>query len=571
MSATNRPYTTHPLEVQNSMIHLAETDTLAFALTKAVEQYPDNAWISVPANPDREYWPTGFDLSFSQAAAEIEALMQAWKAAGYGPGHRVALHLENRPEHLLHKMALNSLGVCIVPINRDYLAGEIAYLVDHARVDVVLHLDKHAGMLRQVLACTSHEPKTIALEHFLDSPPPAVRPPPYQDVHASLPASILYTSGTTGRPKGCVLSHRYELAAGAWYARQGHMASIRCGNERLYNPLPLFHVNASILSFVCMMLTGNCQIVPDRFQTQRWWPEVCESRATIVHYLGVIIPMLLKQPSGPWDRAHQVRFGYGAGVEPQLHREFEDRFGFPLLEIWGMTEIVRTLVDNEAPRQVGTRAFGRAQPGLDVMVMNDAGQPAGTDEPGEMLVRHSAGDPRKDFFTEYLDDAAATEEAWRGGWFHTGDIVTRDASGMLHFVDRRKNIVRRAGENIAAAEIEALLLTHPNIEQAAVIAVKDEIRGEEVMAVIVIKSDVVSWDLLRQDSDQRSRLAQDIQRFCLEHLAYFKVPGWVYFTDDIPKTGTQKIQKHRLFEPNEDPREHIRATDLRPYKTRASR
>ena len=212
-----------------------------------------------------------------------------------------------------------------------------------------------------------------------------------------------------------------------------------------------------------------------------------ESRATVVHYLGVVVPMLLGQPASPEDRDHSVRFAIGAGVEPQRHAIFEERFGFPLIEIWGMTEMVRAMIDNQAPRQVGTRAFGRAMPGLEVRVVDDADAdvPDGVD--GEMLVRHSAAAPRKDFFSGYLNDPQATEQAWRGGWFHTGDIVKRCADGTLHFVDRRKNIIRRSGENIAAAEVEAVLQTHPLVNQVAVLAVPDEIREEEVLACIVLR------------------------------------------------------------------------------------
>ena len=143
--------------------------------------------------------------------------------------------------------------------------------------------------------------------------------------------------------------------------------------DRLYNPLPLFHVNASIFSFYCVMLRGNCQVQTDRFSPARWWTEVHQSRATVVHYLGVVVPMLLGQPPSPLDRGHRVRFAIGAGVDPQRHAEFEQRFGFPLIEIWGMTEMVRATFDNQPPRQVGTRVFGRAMPGLDIRVVDDAG------------------------------------------------------------------------------------------------------------------------------------------------------------------------------------------------------
>src|SRR5438128_2595131 len=160
-------------------------------------------------------------------------------------------------------------------------------------------------------------------------------------VSAPSEASVLYTSGTTGRPKGCMLSHGYELEAGIWYATRGHLASLRQEGERIYNLLPVYHVNSSVLSFHCSMLSGSCQIQADRFHPSRWWPEVSQTRATIVHYLGVIVPLLLGMPECVEERNHRIRFGLGAGVEPQLHGLFERRFGFPLIEVWGMTEMVR--------------------------------------------------------------------------------------------------------------------------------------------------------------------------------------------------------------------------------------
>ena len=169
-----------------------------------------------------------------------------------------------------------------------------------------------------------------------------------------------------------------------------------------------------------------------------------------------------------------MRFGLGAGVEPQLHAAFEKRFGFPLIEVWGMTEMVRVLIDNEPPRQVGTRAFGRAGARASRCAWSTTRTATCRDgEPGEMVIRHSAATPRRGFFSGYLKDAAGDRAAWRGGWFHTGDTVRRGADGMLHFVDRKKNIIRRSGENIAAAEVEALLQAHPRVKQVAVLAVPD--------------------------------------------------------------------------------------------------
>jgi crotonobetaine/carnitine-CoA ligase len=542
------------------MIETPEDLTLGKAFFQAVQRYQSNSLLAVPANPARPYLPEGIEISYDAAGEAVRGLMDSYASAGYGPGHRIGLLLENRPEHMLHKLAMNALGACCVPLNPDHRAGETAYVVDHAQLDLVIVLDERSSQLQAALAEAAHRPRVATLESSSSALPAAPSRPTAAGATAASPASILYTSGTTGRPKGCVLSNRYELAVGTWYATRGGLAHVREGGERLYNPLPLFHVNSSILSFACMMLTGNCQVQTDRFQPSRWWAEVRESRATIIHYLGIIVSLLLKQPVSDRDRAHAVRFGFGAGVEPQLHAEFEARFGFPLIELWGMTEMVKPFTDNLPPRQVGTRAFGRSLPGSEARVADDDCNELPIDTPGELVIRHSEATPRKDFFLGYLDDEAATEAAWRGGWFHTGDIVSRDATGMLHFVDRRKNIIRRSGENIAAAEVEALLLSHPLVQQTAVLAVPDEVREEEVLACVVLNpTDMASKDVARMLFD-----------FCYASLAYYKAPGWLWITDSIPTTATQKVQKHAIFGSDVDPRQLDGIIDMRDLKKRSA-
>lgn len=556
------------------MIVINEQSTIADALYAAANKYDESPLLIAPRNPNRQYYPDGREFSYGESARLIHELAEQYRDAGYGFPHHIGLYLASRPEHMLHKLALNTIGACCVPINPDYRSAELVYLIEHAQLDLIVVLADQLAVVEQALKESSHKPPVVTLEQFFDLLPAATRARTGTTPNADTPASILYTSGTTGRPKGCILSHRYELAAGDWYARQGGLVSIRSRQERLYNPLPLFHVNASILSFYCMLLTGNCQIQTERFQPSRWWEEVRESRATIVHYLGVIIPLLLKQPESEHDRTHNVRFGYGAGVEPQLHRTFEQRFGFPLVELWGMTEMVRTLTDNYPPRKVGTRAFGKAVPGLDVQVVDASDQPVPDGTPGEMVIRYSAATPRKDFFSGYLNNEAATEEAWRNGWFHTGDVVIKaPEDGMLHFLDRDKNIIRRSGENIAAAEVEALLLLHPRVRQVAVIAVDDEIREAEVLACVVLKDEQnpgEALDAATLSDDERTQLADELFGFCFEQLAYYKAPGWLWLTNDIPTTGTQKIQKHRIFPAGTDPRTLDGMIDLRERKRRSS-
>jgi crotonobetaine/carnitine-CoA ligase len=223
-----------------------------------------------------------------------------------------------------------------------------------------------------------------------------------------------------------------------------------------------------------------------------------------------------------------------------------------------MTETGRIMADSHEPRRPETRAFGRPFAGFEARVVGADDRQVPMDAEGELVVRHSAEAPRRGFFSGYLKNAAATEEAWRGGWFHTGDVVRQDASGMLYFVDRKKHIIRRSGENIAAAEVEAVLQAHDAVAQVAVVAVPDELREEEVMACIVT--------MPGRPADRA--LAETLLTHALQKLAYFKAPGWVLFVDRLPTTGTQKVQKTQLFAKGEDPRRRPGAIDLRDGKKR---
>jgi acyl-CoA synthetase (AMP-forming)/AMP-acid ligase II len=308
------------------------------------------------------------------------------------------------------------------------------------------------------------------------------------------------------------------------------------GAERQMNPLPLYHMNA-INTLGAAIVTGSCFVMPGRFSATHWWDDLADTRATRFKYLGIMIPALLGQPPSERDRHSGVRLAFGAGVDPVLHERFEQRFGIPLIEVWGMTESGRYLCVDREPRQIHTRACGRPLGGLEARVVNGAGDALPDGEVGELVVRHDAQNPRYGFFSGYLDDPDATEAAWAGGWFHSGDLCTRSADGLFTFVDRQKNIVRRSGENISSAEVEAVLAASPLVRQVAVTAVPDALRDEEVLACVVPVADL--------EPDRSLALA--LHEFAAQRLAYYKPPGWIYFTDELPLTGTQKVQKHRIF------------------------
>jgi len=535
----------------------AEPATVWDAFGASAARWPDNGFVCAPAHPGRDYHPDGAELSYAQVKRGAEALRERYAAAGYGHGHRVALLCGQRPEFWLHFLALNALGCGLVPVNPDYRHDELLYQLESSGVDLAVAIDSLRADLERAAAERSKPLPVVSFERFPDDlPRPGAAPKPGAPDGGS-EAALLYTSGTTGRPKACVQTNFYFLNSGRHYLGIGGLAAIG-ESDRLIIPLPLFHINAFVVSAMAMMLSGGCLILPDRFHPRRWWRDAAATRATILHYLGVMPPLLAGQPPSPDDRAHRVRFGLGGGVEPALHRAFEERFGVPLVEAWAMTETGRLLADSFEPRRIGTRAFGRPTGGLQARVVDERDRDVPVGAAGQLLVRAEGPDPRRGFFAGYLNDEAATEEAWRGGWFHTGDMARQDEGGMLYFVDRMKNIIRRSGENVAAAEVEACLQAHPDVAQAAVLAAPDELREEEVMACVVPKPGAA------RDAAQAERLFD----WCFERLAYYKAPGWLLFLDALPTTGTQKVQKQKIFAAGEDPRARPGVHDLRARKKR---
>lgn len=495
-------------------------ETVHNRFTAAATRWPDRPMLCVLPETAAVYGIAPGEISFAQAGAEIERLRHAYETAGYRTGHRVLLLLENRPAYFLHWLALNALGCSVVPVNPDLRRAEIAYLIEHSEPAAAVAIPARQDDLAAAGAVFGPD----------DSPIPPAGPPSA----APAEAAMLYTSGTTGNPKGCVLTNAYFTCSGDWYATAGGLCAISEDHERMITPLPVFHMNAMACSFMAMLTVGGCLIALDRFHPSTWWASVRDSRASCLHYLGVMPSMLMKAPADAGDRDHQVRFGFGAGIDPELHAPFEARFGIPLVEAWGMTETgaINAIANNMEPRLVGVSCLGKPSELIEVRIETE-GREAAVDEPGELLVRAAGDDPRRGFFDHYFKNPEATAEAWAGGWFHTGDLVRRDAGGHVFFVDRAKNIIRRSGENIAAVEVESLLMRHPAVRAAAVAPVADDIRGEEVFACLTVDSPTPA-------------LAAEIMAWALDQMAYYKAPGHIAFVDSLPLTGTQKLQRGAL-------------------------
>ena len=539
---------------------MGESPGVFQAFAAAVASWADRPFYHVPLHAAKTYSASAVEWTYGQAGKRVAKLAGRYALAALQPGHRVALLLGNRADFFLHYLAINSLGAAVVPLSAEATSAELVHILRDSRAGLVTALAEHRKLLDDTFAKLDKTPAVAWLDSDGNAGIPALAGP---SVAAHDEAALLYTSGSTGDPKGCIIPNSYMLAMGRWYKNLGGLCELQDGQERLITPLPLMHMNALAASSMGMIMSGGCIVQLDRFHPSTWWDSVRESGATITHYLGVMPAMLLQMPPSPRDMAHKVKFGFGAGVHPKHHAAFEQRFGFPLVESWSMTEVGAGAVvtAQHEPRHVGTRCFGKPEPFMQYRIVDDQGSDVAPGAAGEFWVRAAGANPRAGFFAGYANQNALTEAAWEHDFFHTGDIVRRGDDGSLHFVDRKKSIIRRSGENIASLEVEAVLNQLPQVRGVGVGPVDDELRGEEVMACIE----------LADGHSATAETAQAIFAAAGERLVYFKLPGYLAFVEALPLTASQKLQRgvlktlsHRLVEAG-------RVFDLRAMKKRPAK
>ncbi|WP_321396232.1 AMP-binding protein [Emcibacter sp.] len=509
--------------------------TVFDVFSQSVKNYGDRPFLHIPASAARGYSDGALDYTYGEMNGEAEKRTAAYRNAGYGPGHRVAILLENRPDFFFHWLALNALGVGIIPLNGEASPQDIHYIIFHGDADLVVSLPEKMTLVQEALDLETDADRPPLCASDLNDLPAADRPAETFTPDSTTECAMLFTSGSTGQPKGCVLSNEYFTAFGDWYRNVGGYCELKPGEDRLLTPLPLVHMNALACSTMGMMAVGGCIIQLDRFHPGSWWKSVRDSGATIVHYLGVLPAILLNMDPTDDDTAHNVRFGFGAGVNPKHHAAFEERFGFPLIEAWAMTEsgCGGCIIASHEPRHVGECCFGKATDQVEFRLVDDDGVDVEKGLPGELLVRAAGDNPRCGFFDHYHKNEDATAEIWEDNWLHTGDIARQGPDGSLYFVDRKKNVVRRSGENISALEVENVLLLDPAVDSVAVAPVYDEMRGDEVMALIVPKAGQTAGEPLAREIFDRS----------MEQLTYYKTPGYIAFVTEMPLTASKKLKR----------------------------
>lgn len=497
---------------------------------QAVRSYGENDFLCVPSSSSSSYSDGAIRFTYNEASSHVDRLVSAYTQLGVQATDRVALSFENRLNTYFHLLALNALGASIVPLSAEASDADLAHQIGHSDSKLLVCLQDHHKRLSSILVDLPN--CQLCTESDLQSSDGPIRVAPVLD-HAE--AAVLYTSGTTGTPKGCMLSNEFFVSVGRWYNNLGGLCTLS-SNDRLLTPLPLNHMNALCTSFMAMMMCGGCVVQVDRFHPRSWWHTVREENANIIHCLGAMVAILMTLPEQKSDNLQgRLKFAFAPGTEPNHQANFEARFGFPAIDAWSMTETGAggMCIAHEEPRHVGERCIGSPVETMEYRIVDKQDIDVDAGVAGELLVRTKGQYPRKFFFSGYYKDEIATNEGWQGGWWHTGDVVREGDDNLLYFVDRRKNVIRRSGENIAAIEVEATLLQLEFILNCAVCAVPDEIRGDEVFAFVVTDDAAV---------DRVDELLQH----CRRELAYFKAPGYIAFVDDLPLTASQKISRGEL-------------------------
>ena len=499
------------------------THTLADELRRAALDAPDKPFIRMLQG----------EWTYRQVDQDSDRLAAGLHGLGVARGHTVSLLLPNGIAFALAWFALAKLGAVTAPVNTAFRGAVLASAIDLVQSRLlVVHasllplLDEVRGQLatvRQVVVVGGPSaPDTIAWDTLLqtEARPPALDPP----AHFSDLALLLYTSGTTGRSKAAMLSHRYVLRQG-----QGVVDGLGLrADDVLYCPYPMFHMDSAIMTIAPALVLRAVAAIGERFSVSRYWDEVRALQATVFDFMGATLTMLWKQAPSPLDRAHRARLGWGVPM-PEWAPQFEERFGCRLVELYGSTEMGAIIfTPPDGPRRQGS--CGKPLGPWEVRLQDADGFPVPAGTPGELVVRATEPSVLTD---GYWAMPEATLAAYRNQWFHTGDVLKADAEGWLYFIGRRKDMVRRRGENISAAEVEQVIESHPEILECAVFGVPSAMTEEDVMVCAVRRAG--------------SRLSeQDLTDWCETRMARFMVPRYVHFLPALPKTPTDKVEKFRL-------------------------
>lgn len=447
-------------------------------------------------------------------------------------GERVLLACGNRAEFLVAYFAILANRGVVVAVSPDIREHDAEHALAGARCvlaiaepDAAVRIDAiapRAEGLREVLRIDGPEPAGLA--HLEND---ATRPLRLADVDADIEdlVDIGFTSGTTGLPKALGGNHSEPLR----YVDVALRAEPPAPDERVMLGLQ-FHYGDPLYSFIAAALSGTSVLVMRRFSVSRFWTTAKAYRATRIVTIGSIPNLLLTAPPSPADRDHGVRRALGVGIPKDLHAELEARFGFPWHEGYGSSESgpVIAMPPEAAPRYVGTGALGVPYPDVEARLVDPDGATLDGPALGELELSGAI------VFRGYQDNEEATAEVLHDGWLRTGDLMRRDADGVYYFEGRRKELIRRGGENVAPAEVEAVLRLHPAVIDVAVVPVADPIQGEEIKAYIQV----------HEDADVAPEALTD---FCAERLARFKVPRYVALrTEPFPRTPSQRIKKELL-------------------------
>ena len=471
---------------------------------------------------------SGEVLTYTQVAARVEALAQRLAGLGVRRGDRVALALPNGPDVVLLLLAVTALGAAAAPLNPAYTATEYGFFL----TDIAprLMLIPASGAAAATAAAAAAGITVIGVRPAGDGPPElladgqaATLPRAFEPGGPEDIALILHTSGTTSRPKQVPLRQRNVMASARTIA-----AHYRLGPADVsFCVMPLFHIHGLVASTFAALGAGGAVIAPRRFTPQRFWPQAREHGATWLSAGPTLHQMILDRAGdgGPPETLRFVR-SCSSALAPALLERAEQAYQAPMLEAYGMTEASHQMTSNPLPPAGRVPASVGVPTGTEVRIVDQAGTPLPAGRAGEVVIRGPG------VMSGYVNNPAATDEAFLGDWFRTGDRgVLRD--GYLYLEGRIKEMIIRGGENIAPAEIEQVLASHPAVRDAVCFGVPDAKYGELVGAAVTLQADAEPKDLIEH---------------CRGQLAAFKVPARIYLLEEIPRTPTGKVQRRRVGE-----------------------